>query len=76
MLVNQLMNARRAVGQAKRSQSPDAERTARIAVDAAKVALGERGQLWWTDGAPDFNRYMVRNTPYAEWHEALAADMG
>ena len=76
MLVNQLMNARRAVGQAKRSQDPDAERKARIAVDAAKVALGERGQPWWTDGTPDFNRYMVRNTPYAEWHETLAADMG
>jgi hypothetical protein len=42
---------------------------ARAAVDAAKIALGERGPAWWTDGAPDFNRKMARNTPYAGWAE-------
>ena len=46
-------------------------REARAAVDAAKVALGERGPVWWTDGAPDYNRRMARNTPYAGWYAAL-----
>ena len=23
--------------------------------------------MWWTDGAPDYNRRLVRNTPYREW---------
>jgi hypothetical protein len=36
-------------------------------VHAAKVALGERGPVWWADGAPDLNRRLVRNTPYADW---------
>ncbi|WP_235531902.1 hypothetical protein [Sphingomonas sp. Leaf67] len=40
---------------------------ARKAVDAAKVALGERGPVWWDDGAPDYNRRKVENTPYAGW---------
>lgn len=49
----------------------EARAAARSAVDAVKVALGERGPLWWTDGAPDFNRRMARNTPYAGWFAAL-----
>jgi hypothetical protein len=36
-------------------------------VDVAKRALGERGPVWWDDGAPDYNRHMARNTPYAAW---------
>ncbi|MCP1831631.1 hypothetical protein J2R76_000059 [Bradyrhizobium sp. USDA 4532] len=31
------------------------------------VALGERGPVWWDDGA-DFNSYAVKNTPYAGWY--------
>ncbi len=46
---------------------------ARARVDAAKVALGERGPVWWTDGAPDLNRRMAKNTPYAEWFSAIAS---
>lgn len=65
-LVHELMAARRAVRDAK--TDPEAMRTARAAVDAAKVALGERGPPWWTDGAPDYNRRMAKNTPYAEWY--------
>lgn len=41
---------------------------ARRAVNEAKIALGERGPVWWTDGAKDFNRYLVKNTPYADWY--------
>lgn len=64
-LVRDLMSARRAVREALASDEgmPDA----RAAVDKAKVALGERGPPWWDDGAPDFNRYMARNTPYRDW---------
>lgn len=72
-LVDQLMTARRQVGAAKKAGDAKAERSARAAVDASKRALGERGPVWWTDGAPDFNRRMVANTPYAEWHAALVA---
>ena len=72
-LTRALMDARRAVGAAKREGDADAERAARAAVDAAKVALGERGPAWWTDGAPDYNRRLARNTPYAEWYASLAA---
>ena len=39
----------------------------RASVDAAKRALGERGPVWWNDGAPDFNRHLAKNTPYAAW---------
>jgi hypothetical protein len=38
-------------------------KAARLRGDAAKVALGERGPVWWDDGAPGFNRHLVRTTP-------------
>jgi hypothetical protein len=41
------MKARRAVKQALHDNDPDAERRARARVQAAKVALGERGVPWW-----------------------------
>ena len=64
-LVDRLMDARRAVAAAKRAQDAAAESAARVQVDAAKIALGERGPVWWDDGAPDYNRHLVKNTPYA-----------
>lgn len=64
--VNQLMEARRAVKAAKASGDPDEMKVARAAVQTAKVALGERGPVWWEDGSPDFSRYKVANTPYAD----------
>nr|WP_183830402.1 hypothetical protein [Rhizobium cellulosilyticum] len=70
-LVTALMNARRAVKQAK--GDPSATTVARQSVDAAKVALGERGPVWWEDGAPDYNRTLAKNTPYREWFEMLAS---
>ena len=42
-----LMDARRAVGSALKSGDEAAERAARDRVQAAKVALGERGTPWW-----------------------------
>ncbi|MDC0887257.1 hypothetical protein OAS19_05655 [Altererythrobacter sp.] len=65
-LVNELMDARRAVGAAMRSGDEAALKAARAAVQAAKVGLGERGPVWWDDGARDWNRYLVKNTPYAD----------
>jgi hypothetical protein len=73
-LVDQLMRARRQVGVAKKAGDREGERAARAQVDAAKRGLGERGPVWWTDGAPDFNRHMAVNTPYADWYAALAPD--
>ncbi|MGJ7916895.1 hypothetical protein ACI48D_15660 [Massilia sp. LXY-6] len=70
-LVDKLMAARRQVGIARKAGDLDAERSARAAVDEAKRALGERGPVWWLDGAPDFNCRMVANTPYADWYAAL-----
>ena len=72
-LVRELMAARRAVKAALDSGEADELVLARKAVDAAKIALGERGPVWWTDGAPDYNRHMARNTPYAAWFAAIAA---
>lgn len=66
-LVNMLMAARRAVGIAKRRHDPSEEAMARAAVDRAKRALGERGPVWWGDGAPDLNCRMARTTDYAGW---------
>jgi hypothetical protein len=48
-----------------------AREAARLQVDAAKVALGERGPVWWEDGSPDFNKRLARTTPYAEWFAKL-----
>ena len=70
MWVHRLMAARRAKGTAMKSGDGDARSKARAAVDAAKHALGERGPVWWTDGAPDWNRHMVVNTPYRTWWES------
>lgn len=64
-LVDNLMNARRAVQTALRADDPSALQKARAQVQAAKVGLGERGPVWWTDGEPDYNRYLIKNTPYA-----------
>jgi len=72
-LVNQLMVARRDVKAAKASGDSGELKAARANVQKAKVALGERGPVWWDDGAPDFNRHKVDNTPYAQWHASLTA---
>lgn len=73
-LVAELMDARRKVGSADRSGDADGVAAARARVHAAKVALGERGPVWWDDGAPDLNRHIARNTPYADWFASLAQE--
>ncbi|EWY41723.1 hypothetical protein N825_24625 [Skermanella stibiiresistens SB22] len=71
-LVRELMAARRAVRAAK--GDPGELASARERVDSAKRSLGERGPVWWTDGSPDHNRRMARNTPYAAWFASLAEE--
>ena len=73
-LVHDLMAARREKGVAIRSGDALAREKARRAVDQAKHALGERGAVWWTDGAPDLNRHLIKNTPYADWYQSLSAE--
>jgi hypothetical protein len=70
-LTKQLMTARRTVRDAKATADPRAEAAAHRAVDVAKRALGERGPVWWNDGAPDFNRHLAKNTPYAAWYAVI-----
>ena len=62
--VSALMQARRAV---KDAATDTDKAAARARVHEAKVALCERGPVWWTDGAPDVNRHHPRNTVYAVW---------
>lgn len=69
--VQDLMAARRAVKSAKAADSDERLTAARKAVNDAKIALGERGPVWWQDGAKDYNRYLVKNTPYHEWFQQL-----
>jgi len=70
-LVKQLMDARRGL----RGHPSAAQRAQlRRLVDEAKRGLGERGPVWWTDGAPDYNRRLAKNTPYADWARDLERD--
>lgn len=62
-LVSELMAARSAVKSARFAGDLVAETAAHHAVAVAKRKLGERGPVWWTDGSPDLNRHMVKNTP-------------
>lgn len=73
-LVKELMAARRKVATSRKAADEHGESAAHDAVDRAKRALGERGPVWWDDGAPDLNRHMARTTAYAEWFAGLGAD--
>lgn len=73
-LTRDLMHARSAKGRAMRAGDLAAREQARQQVDAAKHALGERGPVWWSDGTPDYNRHLAKNTPYAEWWQARESE--
>ena len=45
----------------------------RARIDAAERSLGEHGETCWNDDAPDWNRYLAKNTPYAAWFAGLGA---
>ena len=69
-LVKDLMSARRDVRKFKGDKQGLSQ--ARDRVHSAKVALGERGPVWWDDGAPDLNRHLAADTPYADWYSSLS----
>lgn len=71
LIVQRLMEARRAL---RGTVSIEKRNAARALVDQTKRLLGERGPVWWSDGAPDLNRKLVKNTPYAGWHRSLSND--
>ena len=66
-----LLNGRRALKAAKTSGDAVAITAARKTIAAAQAGLGERGAVWWTDGAPDLNRQLAKNTPYADWYRQI-----
>lgn len=61
------MQARRDI----RGAEGAALRDARARVDAAKRRLGERGPVWWQDGAPDEGGRHPKNSAYADWWAGL-----
>ncbi|HET9640713.1 MAG TPA: hypothetical protein VFP12_16075 [Allosphingosinicella sp.] len=75
-LVDALMDSRREVKAALGAGDPEALKLARSRVQAAKEALGERGEVWWDDGAPDLDRRSIENTPYAQWWRGRRCDTG
>ena len=67
-LRSELMTARRAVNAALKSGKPDELALTRKVVDTAKVALGERGPVWWT---------MARRiSTGTKWQAALTPSVG
>lgn len=75
-LISALMTARRQVKAALAAGDAVALAAARRGVNAAKISLGERGPVWWDDGARDFNRHLVKNTPYRAWYAQLVGPQG
>ena len=71
--VGELARGRAALRRTAAATSADRQ-AARQRVDRAKHALGERGPVWWADGAPDYNRRMAVNTPYRGWYESIPTD--
>lgn len=66
--IKRLMRARLDVRNAK---DDAAKAEARARVQEAKEALGERGPVWWGDGAPDQTQMAPQNSTYADWWAAL-----
>ena len=69
--MRELLNGRRALKIAKAAGDEAAIAAARQLIAAAQVGLGERGRVWWKDGAPDYNRALAKNSPYADWFERV-----
>ncbi|WP_040116125.1 hypothetical protein [Rhizobium gallicum] len=68
-LVDESMSAWRAIRDTMNDPANLAE--ASRWADEAKIALGERGPAWWTDGQADLNRHLVTNMPCAAWFGRL-----
>jgi hypothetical protein len=72
-LVNELMDARRAVKTVKASGDSGELKAARARVQTAKVSQGKRGPVWWDRKAPDLSRHRVmkRRKPLGTEKSAL-----
>lgn len=70
-LIKQLMQAR--IGFRNAATDQEAA-SAREAIDRAKTELGERGPVWWEDGAPDYSGQHPLDTPYAVWWRSTTDD--
>ncbi|NHQ73385.1 hypothetical protein HAT86_02750 [Roseovarius gahaiensis] len=68
--IKALMQARRA-GQVAQTEAEHIR--AHSDVDAAKRRLGERGPVWWADGARDETGQHPANSSYAAWWSGLEA---
>ena len=68
-LTQKLMAARRKVKEVQNSEVR--LKRARRAVNAAKEALGERGPVWWDDGALDETMTDPADSSYADWWAGL-----
>ncbi len=66
--IKAMMRARRDIALA----ATDAEtQDARARIDTAKTLLGERGPVWWDDGAPDESGLAPDKSSYAGWWAKL-----
>lgn len=63
----------KALMQARMAERTGGGAEARAAVEAAKIRLGERGPVWWSDGAPDEAGQAPEDSSYAAWWAALPA---
>lgn len=68
-LVKAMMKGR--IGE-RNASTEEEMRVARAMIDTAKRALGERGPVWWDDGAEPVDHHAPENTPYAEWWNGLS----
>ena len=66
--IKAMMQARRDIGLAATEAETKAARTC---IDAAKIRLGEKGPVWWDDGAPDESGLAPESSSYAEWWAGL-----
>lgn len=73
-LVSELIRARCAAGHARRSGDAQAESAARREVETIRIALGQRGTPWWSDGGADLHRQRAQETHYREWFSTLKRD--
>ncbi len=69
-LTKNLMAARRKMKEVQNNERQ--LKAAKRAVNAAKEALGERGPVWWDDGAPDQTTKAPQNSTYKDWWASLS----
>ncbi len=68
-MIKQLMQARMA---ARAAADEAGQQAAAEQVQAAKVALGEAGPVWWDDGTADVSGLAPDATVYADWWQTVA----